>query len=165
MPWYTLHPFLDSNNNDSKTTTNNMNEIRSKLGVTFQIKGIPTLIVLDRTTGLFITNDARTHIMSHPTSSNKSYSSVIEKWKSIEPVTIEEGIRKANQIYDGTIYSIIKFIINWLLQNPLYILGLFYVVKLFWKSKSASITGNNNIPVDDSSTNNQLLEPVPEDEF
>jgi nucleoredoxin len=162
MPWYTLHPFLDTGTNNDATKNDATNEVRRKLAITFQIKGIPTLIVLDKNTGYFITNNGRMDLLNNGI--GKSYNTIIEKWKSKTPVPIEEGIREANKIYDGTIWSIIKFAFQWLLQNPLYIVGLFYFMKLFMKSKS-----NNNMittTTDDSVTiSDPLLEPVPEDEF
>jgi nucleoredoxin len=71
-------------------------EIKKILSRLLQIRGIPTLIVLDPKTGKFITNDAKIDILGAAGNLNK-YKEIIAKWKSMEPVPIEEGFPSSSE--------------------------------------------------------------------
>lgn len=56
----------------------------------FRITTIPTIIVLDAKMGLWITADGYNDILKHP--KNDNYNDVIEKWRSMTPISINVGV-------------------------------------------------------------------------
>jgi nucleoredoxin len=170
MPFATLHPF-DTNASEVTTT------LRQKLPQIFQISGLPTLVVLsipppDRdttttttTTGIrFVTDQGRIDVMNHYP---HSLDDVWKKWKSTPPLSIEEGVALSKR-GDGSIGSIIMKLVQTLLQNPIYIFGIYYIIKFYGKSIYQMIgmyPNNTTIGTTSTGMDPSLLEPVPDDEF
>lgn len=76
---------------------------RQNLGKLLQINSIPQLVVLDAATGHYVTNNARSSVMS--VSQNVSMGmDLIQSWKSVEAVPIEE----ADLSLLSSIYSKVK---------------------------------------------------------
>ena len=63
---------------------------RANLGKLLQISSIPQLVVLDATTGYYVTNDARSSVMSVAQNVGKGVE-LIHSWKNMEAVSIEEA--------------------------------------------------------------------------
>ena len=78
MPWLSLPA-------DAETT-----KIKQKLEQMFQIRGIPALIAIDAKNGKYITDDARSDVVGAGGDDAKQ-KEIIQKWKSIEAVPIEEA--------------------------------------------------------------------------
>jgi nucleoredoxin len=97
------------------------NKIRSNLASLFQIRGIPSLIVLDVATGQYITADARNHIQQQQ-SSSKAWKQVIQQWKSIPPVPIDEGVAHNAP-------GFLQTLVMTILRNPMFLMAAFYIVK------------------------------------
>lgn len=146
MPWYSI----DVINNTEKKLLASM----------FTINSIPTMIVLNGKNGLFITNNGRNDIIE--TIKNKNYEAVLEKWRSITPVPIEESSLMSSASTDS-ILTMLKDIGMKFITNPMYIFGMLYIAKWFYrhyiKPDSTSPTMiDGNVVVDDN-------EVVPDDEF
>jgi nucleoredoxin len=164
MPWYTLHPFDEKATEQAAT-------MRRKLPTLFQIKGLPTLIVLDISTCTnkdgfikFVTHDGRMDIMTHA----NQYEKVLAKWKSntTPHVSIEEGIIKINQ-GDGSMWFIMTQLFKTFAQNPLYIVATLYLIQVYSKKFLAMImTSDSNTALGNATEPSiPLQEPVYEDEF
>ena len=106
MPWLSL-----PEGEGSASATKN------KLAQALQIRGIPTLIVLDVKTGKFVTATARDDVTRVGGDAEKGLQ-VIQAWKAIDTIPIEE----ANLEAGGP--SGIMAIIYYILKNPIYIFGL-----------------------------------------
>jgi nucleoredoxin len=160
MPYSTIHPF-DTKASDVTFT------LRKKLPQVFDITGIPTLVVLhippEKGSGIrFVTDQGRVDLLNHP---NK-YDLVWKKWKSSPTplLSIEEGVALAKK-GDGSIYSMVMKLIQALLQNPIYIFGIYYIIKFYGKSvykMVLSLSGANNSTI---TSDPSMFEPVPDDEF
>ena len=116
MPWLSLSTDADSAS------------IKQKLAQMFQIRGIPSLIAIDAKSGRYITNDARSDVMSAGGDDAKQ-KEVIQKWKSIEAVPIEEA-----DLSSGAGQGGIGAIVTFLLRNPVYIFGLLYFANELWRT-------------------------------
>ena len=166
MPYSTIHPF-DAKATDVSTT------LRKKLPHVFQITGIPTLVVLHIPPGntdakkgggvRFVTDQGRVDLMNHAS----QYDLVWKKWKSIPTplLSIEEGVALAKK-GDGSIFSMLMKGIQTLAQNPIYIFGIYYLIKFYGKSAyqmvmSLSSSNSTSTIASDPS----MFEPVPDDEF
>ena len=111
MPWLSLSTDADSAS------------IKQKLAQMFQIRGIPSLIAIDAKSGKYITKDARSDVMGAGGDDAKQ-KEVIQKWKSIEAVPIEEA-----DLSSGAGQGGIGAIVTFLLRNPIYIFGLLYFAR------------------------------------
>ena len=165
MPFSTLHPY-DTNASDTTTT------LRLKLPKVFSITGLPTLIVLHISPpgsgGVqFVTDQGRVDLMNHQ--HPHQFDAVWKKWKSIPKplLSIEEGVALSKR-GDGSLFSILSKLVNTLLQNPIYIFGIYYIIKFYGKSiyQMAMMSMNSNNSTSTANTiDPSLLEPIPEDEF
>ena len=111
MPWLSLSTDADSAS------------IKQKLAQMFQIRGIPSLIAIDAKSGKYITNDARSDVMSAGGDDAKQ-KEIIQKWRSIEAVPIEEA-----DLSSGAGPGGIGAVVTFLLRNPIYIFGLLYFAR------------------------------------
>ena len=98
MPWLSLSTDADSAS------------IKQKLAQMFQIRGIPSLIAIDAKSGKYITNDARSDVMGAGGDDAKQ-KEVIQKWKSIETVPIEEADLSSGA-GQGGIGAIVTFLLR-----------------------------------------------------
>jgi nucleoredoxin len=114
MPWLSL----------PEGTAGATSQIKNNLAQKLQIRGIPTLIVLDVKTGKFVTANARDDV-SKVAGDNDKGLETIAAWKAVEPVPIEEANFNQGGGGPGGIMGIIFYI----LKNPIYIFGMLY----FWK--------------------------------
>ncbi|CAB9526538.1 Probable nucleoredoxin 1 [Seminavis robusta] len=101
--------------------------IKNVLAKRMQIKGIPTLIVLDVKTGKFVTSGARDDVTGASGNAEQG-TAVIEQWKATEAVPIEEADMSAGGGPSG-----IMAVVFYILKNPIYIFGLLYFWKQFMK--------------------------------
>jgi nucleoredoxin len=106
--------------------------IKQQLAHACHITGIPSLIVLHRATGHYITNQARTDVAKWNSSSSSSSSgtakesakAVVEEWMAQEAVPLSEA--KFDTSGPGGIMGLVQT----MAQNPVYIIGLFYIFKV-----------------------------------
>lgn len=115
MPWAAI-PF------DSGSATT-YGQLKQKLADSLKIRGIPSLIVLDAKTGLYITDGARNEIMNVRGDKVKGME-LVEKWKLTEAVPFDQA-----EFGKGQSSSVIGAIFSFFLRNPLYIFGILYIVK------------------------------------
>jgi nucleoredoxin len=150
MPWLAV-PLLDHDGY----------KIRTKLAKdTFAIKGIPTLIVLDATTGLFVTADARNQIMATAAlESDAVYQKVVvEQWLHGPRLTLEQAVAAPGYVWQA--FSLIFKGLVALLTNPMYIFGTVYLVR--WAVRKYYAKDGDAVPVMTDSPDNA---PVADDEF
>mmetsp|Transcript_20193 Transcript_20193/g.58402 ORF Transcript_20193/g.58402 Transcript_20193/m.58402 type:complete len:210 (-) Transcript_20193:61-690(-) len=93
-------------------------EIQQKLTSALQVKGIPSLIVMDAT-GKFVTDGARDEVMA--AGNGAQMAEVVEAWKKREAVPIEEAKFGQGEQSFG-----VGSIVSFFLKNPLYIFGMLY---------------------------------------
>jgi nucleoredoxin len=123
-------------------------QIKKDLASILQITGIPTVVVLDVKTGLFITNNARNEVQQSAGDATK-YKEVVSGWKAKPPVPIEEGLQSPGLFtLQGCFMALLK--------NPTYIFGTLYIIK--WLIRKWQTSSNTNIPTIEE-------EPIPDDEF
>ena len=159
----TIHPF-DATASDVTTT------LRKQLPHVFQISGIPTLVVLHMASSepgiRFVTDQGRMDLLNH----QNQLDTVWTKWKSSSSssrplLSIEEGVALSKR-GDGSIGSIIWKLLGTLAQNPIYIVGIFYLVRFYGKSIYQMIaTTTTNSTAANAMTDPAMFEPIPEDEF
>ena len=148
MPWLALP-------RDDQVAMQYQSQLASKL----QIQGIPTLIVLDVATGGFITRNARTEVQQAQGAAGAAV--VVEVWKRTPPVPLDDIVAAAAGSNDPL--SLLKRLVTHVLKNPIYIFGILYFVKQFWRTRSNTTTtaATNG----DDGMGNGVEEPIPEDEF
>eukprot|EP00985_Skeletonema_marinoi_P004136 scaffold1811_cov137-Skeletonema_marinoi.AAC.7 len=93
-----------------------------KMADTFQIKGIPTVIVLDAKTGNFVTDNARTEIMK--VTDEESKKALVKSWLEKEAVPIDQAEFNTG-MSRGPLMKALMFFVN----RPVYIFGLYYLIK------------------------------------
>ena len=102
--------------------------IKSSLSKRLSIRGIPSLIVVQVHTGLFVTDKAREQIQkvsgTTAPNNNNAVQTVVEYWKTTPAMTLEEGGRQA-AAFDFSLRGMVMAI----LKNPMYIFGLLYMFK------------------------------------
>lgn len=127
--------------------------VKSALASQLRIQGIPSLIVLDVKTGLFVTADARSQIQGAAgnTTANRQ---VISGWKATAPVPIAEGLGRGSEAT-----SMFKQIMMGIFKNPMYIFGVIYLVK--WILRKLAKQGG----VDQAPLIEEYHKPIPDDEF
>eukprot|EP00585_Thalassiosira_rotula_P001815 CAMPEP_0196137574 /NCGR_PEP_ID=MMETSP0910-20130528/5512_1 /TAXON_ID=49265 /ORGANISM="Thalassiosira rotula, Strain GSO102" /LENGTH=224 /DNA_ID=CAMNT_0041398053 /DNA_START=195 /DNA_END=869 /DNA_ORIENTATION=- len=116
MPWHAMFP--------SYTSTVNRNR-QGRLSDIFKIQGIPSVIVLDAKTGHFITDNARTEVMSAGSDAS-AQKELVQSWLSKEAVPIHQAsFGSGGGGSDNLIVRAIKYI----LTKPTYMLGIYVIVK------------------------------------
>ena len=108
--------------------------IKQALAQACQIRGIPTLIVLDRKTGHFVTDQARNDVLKWKQSGTKETAkALVDQWKAVEAVPLSEAKFGGG----ATGFSLLS-IISTVAKNPAFIFGLIYIFKassvLRWRS-------------------------------
>lgn len=154
MPWLTLDHF-----NDEK-----VKYYKTKLELTFKVRGIPCLVVLDAKTGNFITTDGHTDVKV--ATANKSFPDMIATWKAKPPVSIEEGLA-LEAMGDGSLWSLIKRALYTLATNPMYLFGTLYLVRQFLAMVVFKDFNNTSPALADpvGVVDTAAHEPIPDDEF
>jgi hypothetical protein len=114
-----------------------------------------------------VTDQGRIDLMNH----SNQFEEVWKKWKSVpssQLLSIEEGVALSKK-GDGSITSLLFQLFQTLLQNPIYIFGIYYMVKVYGKSiyewVYSIILNQNNSTSTSSTIDPALLELVPDDEF
>ena len=100
---------------------------KNKLAQACHITGIPALIVLDRKTGNFITDTARTDVEGWKQAgggSKEAAEQVVAKWKNVESVPLADA-----KLGGGSSGGVMK-IVMMITKNPAFIFGLIYLVKV-----------------------------------
>ena len=130
MPWLAVPTTTATDATTTTTTTTNTTNIRSTLASRLKIQGIPSLVVLQVSTGLFVTADARTQIITQSKSSkssmNNNAKTILEDWKSKPGVSLEEGAAAAAAGGGFSLGSFLTFIA----KNPVFLLGTYYLIKM-----------------------------------
>mmetsp|Transcript_19001 Transcript_19001/g.22849 ORF Transcript_19001/g.22849 Transcript_19001/m.22849 type:complete len:216 (+) Transcript_19001:100-747(+) len=101
--------------------------IKNGLAQKLQISGIPTLIILNGD-GKFVTDAARDEVVAAGNDLAKR-KALIESWKKIEAVPLDEA-----KFSGGGPPHILMQILMPLLKNPIFLVGIWYFVKKFFKS-------------------------------
>ena len=118
MPWLSLPPAAVGTA-----------QIKTQLATLCQITGIPALLVLERATGHFITNDARNHVEQWKSrgGDKEAAEQVVQQWLDTPAVPLEE----ANLGTAGP--SGMMGIFSMIAKNPAMIFGLIYIIKYLWR--------------------------------
>ena len=107
---------------------------KNKLATRLQIAGIPSLVVLEAETGLFITNKAREQIQGKTPALE-----LVKTWKETPAVTLEEGAAQSGGVGGGGIGGLLFKLVMAVLKNPIYIFGLLYFYKAALRKYNAYI--------------------------
>ena len=142
MPWMAIP-------NDAASV-----KIKNELSTRLSIRGIPSLIVVQVSTGLFVTSKAREQIQNLAPSKfdKKAVETVVEYWKAQPAVTLEEGAAADNAFQMPTFYGLVMA----LLKNPIYIFGLLYMFKQasrYYRNWAKDDGGAADIIMDDAGGN------------
>lgn len=96
---------------------------KNEIAQALKIQSIPVLIVLDPKTGNYITDQARTDVAEAGSDVEKQ-KEIVAKWKSIEPVPLEEA-----ELTGGGGPMTLSGFFYTLLKNPMFVFGIFYGIK------------------------------------
>lgn len=107
-------------------------QFKNSLAQQLKIQGIPSLVVLQVETGLFVTKEARNAIQA-----KAPVVEIVKEWKETEAVTIEEGASRSSSMGGGGIGGILYQMVMMILKNPAYIFGLLYLYKLAMRKFAA----------------------------
>lgn len=161
---------------ESQTTPSSTALLRTHLSKSLAIRGIPTLVVLDATTGLFVTSDARAHVMATAgqTASSIAQSVIVEQWQNGPRVPLHQ-VASAQQSASWDVVQILSQMVVKFFSNPAYIIGTVYLVQWVLRKYSnakqpgggAGDTGDDEAAPDASSNarDSNLDELIPDDEF
>jgi nucleoredoxin len=127
-------------------------EQKQALSTLFQIRGIPTLIVLDVATARVITMQGRQDV----TNNNKDFSA-FAKWQATAPITIHEATGPGAAGAEPQ-RGVLRTLVMSILTNPLYIFGTIYIVKWLWRKFSAMTATDEPAKLTSDA-------PQPDDEF
>ena len=103
------------------------NVIKTILAKTFQIRGIPSVIVMDGTNGKFISDNGRIDIMQIQGGDISKVKALVNGWHDIESVPVDEA-----KLSEGP--GFLQQIVMTFLRSPILFILLYYVYK--------SLTGN-----------------------
>mmetsp|Transcript_19921 Transcript_19921/g.28808 ORF Transcript_19921/g.28808 Transcript_19921/m.28808 type:complete len:149 (-) Transcript_19921:281-727(-) len=130
--------------------------IKNNLANTLQITGIPTIIVLDAKTGNYITDKAREEVMASSSSSDGDAKAkglnLVETWKKIESVPIEEAAAKRAESVPKR--SMLMSLVMHIAKNPIWIFGLIYIYKRFMKYAQTAGEDTPDMIENDGNVNN-----------
>jgi hypothetical protein len=134
MPWCSL-PF-----------SNEARALKQKLANMLKISGIPTLIVLD-SKGNFVTDAGRNDVMQvvGTTGGNMSVQDekgkeLVKRWKETQAVPMEEA-----QLSGGGQGGILWNMVMIILRNPMYLVGMFYLIKKLIKTLQSTQGGDQEL--------------------
>jgi nucleoredoxin len=159
MPWLSLPEKNPSNNNNNNNNNNNKStdttassvvEIKNYLAKMCQVRGIPTLIVLERKTGMFVTDQARTQIQQVigsnpvPAQALACRELVHKTWKvETKKVPLSEaqfGVTSNGGGAGGGILSLLLSLVFKFFKNPINIFAMLYFFKLFMRKYMTTTT-------------------------
>lgn len=132
MPWCSL-PF-----------SNEARALKQKLANMLKISGIPTLIVLD-SKGNFVTDAGRNDVMQVVGRGTMSVQEekgkeLVKRWKETQAVPIEEA-----QFSGGGQGGILWNMVMIILRNPMYLVGMFYLIKKLIKMLQSMQGGDEEL--------------------
>jgi nucleoredoxin len=150
MPWLSLperNPSSSSTTTSTSSSSPSVVEIKNQLAQTCQVRGIPTLICLERKTGHFVTDQARNQIQTVLSSSSSSNGParvlacrelVTKTWKVETPtVPLSEakfGVAGAGGgAGGGSIGALLLSILFRFIKNPINIFAMLYFFKIFMR--------------------------------
>jgi len=116
--------------------------VKNNLATELKIRGIPALIVIDKKTGNFVTDQARDDVMmAGPTAADAL--KVYQKWTELPSVPVDQARFSGGGLFGN---SPLGRMLSYLLKNPVYIFGIIYIVKRIMKelhkdSSAGSLTG------------------------
>lgn len=114
---------------------------KNELARTFRLQGIPTLIVLENKTGLFVTSQARQQVYDLGEGITKeSAQTLVDQWLSQDKVPIEQ----AHLAEPGM--NIVMQLLMAVLKNPMYMFGLLYFVKMVMRYMQGSAPVESDTP-------------------
>jgi nucleoredoxin len=153
MPWLSLpekNPSSSSSSSSNTTNTTSVVEIKNQLAKTCQVRGIPTLICLERTTGHFVTDDARNQIQNVMSNNVQAQAFacrelVSKTWKvETKKVPLSEaqfGVAGSAGAGAGSIWALLLSLFFRFFKNPINIFAMLYFFKMFMRKYNAFTTG------------------------
>ena len=101
-------------------------QIKNQLATACHITGIPALLVLERSTGHFISNQARNHVEQWKSreGTKDSAKEVVQQWKATPAVPLDQADLGGGS--SGGIAGILSMIA----KNPAIIFAVFYILKV-----------------------------------
>lgn len=102
-------------------------EIKKKMAEKFKVTGIPYVVVMNLSTGkpMFVSDTARNDLLEIAGSKAKG-DSLIAEWKNTKGVHIDEATFSSER-------SLLNKAFWFLLKNPMYVFGIFYMCRKFLK--------------------------------
>lgn len=101
----------------------NSADAKKRLASTMKVQGIPSLVVLDVKTGNFVTDNARNQVDSAGDDIEKGRE-LIASWRAKEKIALQLAPFGVEGQSTGGFTILQK-----LLRNPMYLFGLFYIVR------------------------------------
>jgi nucleoredoxin len=111
-------------------------EVKRSLATQLHVSGIPTLVVLDVNTGYFISDNGR-YDVSVASGNETKMIELVQTWKATTPVPLDQAVSSVSQRPPGPL-GILSFI----LKNPIFIFGLYFLVKQAMKQYSVMKNGS-----------------------
>lgn len=156
MPWLSLPETNPSDKTTSSSSPSSVVEIKNQLATMCQVRGIPTLIVLEKSTGHFVTDQARNQIQqaigSNPVNAQAfaCRELVTKTWKEeTAKVPLSEaqfGVSSAGgggAGGGGGIFTMIITILIRFFKNPINLFAMMYFFKMFMRKYKDMQTGDN----------------------
>jgi thiol-disulfide isomerase/thioredoxin len=108
--------------------------IKNNLAQLFRISGIPTVMVFEASTGRYLTDPSREAILaaSSATSANAGLE-LLKSWKDMASIPLEEIAQQRSQ-QGATSQNPIVQLVMFFAKNPVFIFGLLYFYKYFFKN-------------------------------
>jgi nucleoredoxin len=129
MPWLAI------------PTDANAAKLKNALALQFKLAGIPTLIVLEAKTGLFVTNQARQQVYDLGASPSKETAQkLVDTWLTQDKVPLEQ----AN--LEGPPMNFIMQIVMAVMKNPMYMFAMLYLFKLVMRYMKGTALAETDTP-------------------
>jgi len=93
-------------------------QTQAKLSKTFEVNGIPHLLVLDARTGHFVTHNAKGEVANVAGDAEKG-NALIRSWKAMESVPVNDAVFAEKKF---SIRTVVAFV----LKHPMFIVALIY---------------------------------------
>ena len=117
-------------------------KIKTELARRFNLSGIPTLIVLDAKTGLFVTSQARQQVYDlGETASNKDVArKLVDTWLAHDKVPIDQAhlLEPPMNLFMQVLMAVLK--------NPMYMFAMLYFFKMIMRHVNGAAPAETDTP-------------------
>ena len=116
-------------------------KIKTELARRFNLSGIPTLIVLDAKTGLFVTSQARQQVCDLGEAPSKDVArKLVDAWIAQDKVPIDQA-----HLLDPPMNMFMQVLMA-VLKNPMYMFAMLYFFKMVMRQINGAAPAETNTP-------------------